>query len=114
MKVKIPSSSKDDLVEGYRFSEDRSQGVGRYLLDSISSDIDSLVITAGMDPKVFGGDRRMPSRRLPFALYCRSSGSIASVGAVRDCRKNPPGYEIGRPSKGLMAYGCPSPTAPIS
>jgi len=90
MKVKIPSSSKDDLVEGYRFSEDRSQGVGRYLLDSISSDIDSLIIiTARIDPKVFGGYHRVPSKRLPFAAYCRTSGNIASVDAVSDCRKSP-------------------------
>jgi hypothetical protein len=89
VKVKIPSSSKDDLVEGYRFSEDRSQGVGRYLLDSISSDIDSLIITARIDPKVFGGYHRVPSSCLPFAAYCRTSGNIASVDAVSDCRKSP-------------------------
>ncbi len=48
MKVKILRSATDDLVEGYRFYEQCSPGVGAYFIDSLYSDIDSLVITAGM------------------------------------------------------------------
>jgi hypothetical protein len=61
----------------------------RNFLDSLYSDIDSLVITAGMHPKVFGDYHRMLSKRFPFAVYYRTSGNIARVYAVIDCRRNP-------------------------
>ncbi len=89
MKVKILRSATDDLVEGYRFYEQCSPGVGAYFIDSLYSDIDSLVITAGMHRKVFGDYHQMLSKRFPFAVYYRLSRSIARVYAVIDCRKNP-------------------------
>jgi len=72
MKVKILRSATNDLVEGYRFYEQCAPGVGAYFLDSLYSDIDSLVITAGMHPKVFGDYHRMLSKRFPFADGPRS------------------------------------------
>ena len=89
MKVKILRSATDDLVEGYRFYEHCSAGVGAYFLDSLYSDIDSLVITAGMHRKVFGDYHQMLSKRFPFAVYYRISDNIASVYAVIDCRSDP-------------------------
>jgi hypothetical protein len=89
VKVKILRSATDDLVEGYRFYEQCSPGVGAYFIDSLYSDIDSLVITAGMHRKVFGDYHQMLSKRFPFAVYYRISGNIARVYAVIDCRKNP-------------------------
>ena len=89
MKVKILRSATNDLVEGYRFYEQCAPGVGAYFLDSLYSDIDSLVITAGMHPQAFGDYHRMLSKRFPFAVYYRTSGNIARVYAVIDCRRNP-------------------------
>jgi len=89
MRVKILRSATDDLIEGYRFYEQCSRGVGAYFIDSLYSDIDSLVITAGMHPKVFGDYHRMLSKRFPFAVYYRISLDIVRVYAVLDCRKNP-------------------------
>ena len=89
MRVKILRSATDDLVEGYRFYEQCSSGVGAYFIDSLYSDIDSLVITAGMHRKVFGDYHQMLSKRFPFAVYYRISGNIARVYAVIDCRKHP-------------------------
>jgi hypothetical protein len=42
--------------------------VGAYFIDSLYSDIDSLVITAGMHRKVFGDYHQMLSKRFPFAV----------------------------------------------
>lgn len=89
MKVEILRSATDDLVEGYRFYEQCSPGVGAYFIDSLYSDIDSLVIAAGMHRKVFGDYHQMLSKRFPFAVYYRLSPGIARVYAVIDCRKDP-------------------------
>ncbi len=53
MKIKILLSASRDLVDGYRFYEKQSEGVGGYFLDTLFSDIDSLVINAGIHPIFF-------------------------------------------------------------
>jgi hypothetical protein len=40
MKIRIPASASRDLMDGYRFYETPSAGVGAYFLDSLFSDID--------------------------------------------------------------------------
>ena len=42
MRVRILSTSEEDLEEGYRFYELQSLGLGSYFLGSLYSDIDSL------------------------------------------------------------------------
>ena len=42
MRVRILSTSEEDLEEGYRFYESQSPGLGSYFLGSLYSDIDSL------------------------------------------------------------------------
>jgi hypothetical protein len=44
VKVKILRAASEDLQEGYRFYEGQSSGVGNYFIDSLFSDIDSLVL----------------------------------------------------------------------
>ncbi len=53
MKIEILPSAVDDLMSGYYFYEKQSDGVGEYFLDSLYSDIDSLVINAGVHPTYF-------------------------------------------------------------
>ena len=48
MKIRILGSASRDLIEGYSFYERQAKGVGSYFLDSLYSDIDSLIITVGM------------------------------------------------------------------
>ena len=59
----------EDLVEGSRFYEKQAEGIGAYFLDSLFSDIDSLVISAGAHPVHFGKYHRLLSKRFPFAVY---------------------------------------------
>ena len=89
MKINILSSANLDLIEGYKFYEKQSDGVGTYFLDSIFSDIDSLIINAGIHPLYFNKYYRLLSKRFPFAIYYRIEHQTVFVYAVLDCRRNP-------------------------
>jgi hypothetical protein len=53
------------------------------------SDIDSLVLYAGIHRKQFGYHRLL-SKRFPFAIYYQmEAASVAIVFRVLDCRQNP-------------------------
>lgn len=43
MNLKILPSANVDLINGYHFYERQSQGLGSYFIDSLFSDIDSLL-----------------------------------------------------------------------
>ena len=89
MKPRILSSATGDLLDGYAFYERQGEGLGRYFLDSLYSDIDSLIVNAGIHSIHFGRYHRLLSKRFPFAVYYRVEDDMASVYAVLDCRKNP-------------------------
>ena len=99
MKIRILASASRDLIEGYRFYERRAEGVGAYFLDSLSSDIDSLIISAGMHSMHFGKYHRhsmhfgkyhrLLSKRFPFAVYYLVDEQTVLVYAVLDCRRRP-------------------------
>ncbi len=88
MKIKILSSANQDLIDGYYFYEKQSDGVGSYFLDSLYSDIDSLLINAGVHQKYFEYYRLL-SKRFPFAVYYKTRNRNIFVYAVLDCRKKP-------------------------
>ena len=57
MKVEILDEAQEDLLNGFRFYESQSEGLGDYCLDSLFSDIDSLQIYAGIHSVHFGYHR---------------------------------------------------------
>lgn len=89
MKIKILSSASQDLIEGYRFYEKQAEGIGVYFLDSLYSDIDSLVVSAGIHAIYFEKYHRLLSKRFPFAVYYCLENQNALVYAVLDCPRNP-------------------------
>lgn len=89
MRVSILPSARRDLIDGFRFYEQQAEGVGNYFLDTLFSEIGSLVLNAGIHPVYVGKYHRMLSRRFPFAIYYRIEGQTALVYAVSDCRRNP-------------------------
>ena len=89
MKINILSSAKKDLVDGYLFYENQTQSIGSYFLDSLYSDIDSLIITAGIHHIVFNKYFRMLSKRFPFAVFYTIENNIIKVVAILDCRQKP-------------------------
>ncbi len=88
MKLRILEAASQDLIEGWHFYERRECGLGEYFLDSLSSDIDSLQLYAGIHQK-HGEYHRMLSRRFPFAIYYKLNDDVAVIHAVLDCRRSP-------------------------
>ena len=41
MKIKLLTATTNDLIEGYHFYEQQSEGIGTCYLDSLYTDIDS-------------------------------------------------------------------------
>lgn len=66
MTIRVLESAKDDLKSGYRFYEKQATGLGDYFLDTIYSDIDSLIIYSGIHPVRFDLYYCMFSKRFPY------------------------------------------------
>ncbi|MBZ0092002.1 MAG: type II toxin-antitoxin system RelE/ParE family toxin [Sulfuricellaceae bacterium] len=77
-----------DIQFGQQFYEEQQEGLGAYFLDSLFSDIDALLLYAGIHPQFFGYYRAL-SKRFPFAIYYRVSGQTIQVWRVLDCRQKP-------------------------
>lgn len=88
MKVRILAEAKIDLLDGFRFYEQQSPGLGDYFLDSLFADIDSLQIYGGIHEKAHGYHRLL-AKRFPFAVYYRVEQGEVRVRAVLDCRRDP-------------------------
>ena len=54
MRIEILNLALEDLIDGFRFYESQSKGLGDYFLDSIFSDIESLHLYAGIHTLYFG------------------------------------------------------------
>ncbi|MDT4331012.1 type II toxin-antitoxin system RelE/ParE family toxin [Methylomonas sp. MED-D] len=89
MKIRIFDNAKFDLLDGFEFYERQQKGVGQYFLDSLSADIDSLALYAGVHPKKFGDFYWLLAKRFPYAIYYTFDSEFVSVFAVLDCRRNP-------------------------
>ncbi len=89
MKIKILGAAKSDLQESYHFYELQQEGIGAYFMDSLSADIESLKLYAGIHPVFFDRYYRLLSKRFPFAVYYRVENGEIRIYAVIDCRKDP-------------------------
>lgn len=89
MNIKILPAANEDLINGYHFYEQQSPGLGGYFLDSLFSDIDSLLIYHGIHEKFFGKYHRLLAKRFPFMIYYTVEKPDIIVYAVLDCRRNP-------------------------
>lgn len=89
MKIRILDAAQQDLVSGFRFYEVQENGLGSYFLDSLYSDIDSLMFYGGVHMDTDGGYHRMLAKRFPFAIYYRLKNETVLVYAVLDCRRSP-------------------------
>lgn len=89
MRIQIVDQAEDDLVEGYNFYEGQAPGLGTYFLDCIYSDVESLLLYAGIHEIVHKDYLRMLSERFPFAIYYTLSGDEIKIHAIVDCRRDP-------------------------
>ena len=86
--VQILSEAENDLEEGREFYANQGNKLGDYFWDTLLSDMESLVLFAGIHQKEFGF-YRMVSKRFPYAIYYEVSGDVASVVAVLPIRRDP-------------------------
>jgi hypothetical protein len=71
------------------FTSGKVKVSGEYFLDSLFSDIDSLMLYAGIHRKVFSFHRLL-SKRFPYAIYYQiEDDSLVVAYRVLDCRQNP-------------------------
>lgn len=94
MPVQILASAEQDLLDGHDFYEAQQESLGAYFLDSLFSDIDSLMLYAGIHPKHAENFYRMLAKRFPFAIYYDVQGEVITVVAVLDCRQNPASIKL--------------------
>jgi plasmid stabilization system protein ParE len=87
-RIQILSEAEADLEDGRIFYESQEQGVGEYFWDSLLSDIESLIIYAGVHSNAYGY-YRMTSKRFPYSIYYDLKDNTAYIIAVLPERKNP-------------------------
>lgn len=89
MKLRILDSALEDLDRGRRFYEALGEGAGKYFLDNLIAEIDSLLLHAGTHRKVFGYHRLL-ARKFPCGIYYRiEGGRLVVVCRVLDLRRSP-------------------------
>jgi len=88
VKIEILEEAQEDLIQGFHFYERREPGLGSYFIDCLFSDIDSLLVYAGVHQVVYAYHRCL-SKRFPFAIYYSIEKQLVRVHAVLDCRRNP-------------------------
>jgi hypothetical protein len=88
VKISIQPSAVADLRVGFRFYEKQQAGLGGYFLDSLYSDIESLLLYAGIHSQHFG-KYRVLSDRFPYAVYYELREDLIMVRAVLDLRRDP-------------------------
>jgi plasmid stabilization system protein ParE len=89
MNIKILPSAMDDLRRGYLFYESQEVGLGDYFQDSLFSDIDSLILYAGIH-RMISGYYRCFSKRFPYAIYYQmEEANSVLVYRILDMRQNP-------------------------
>ncbi len=86
--IQILSEAEADLEDGRFFYKSQEQGIGAYFGDSLLSDIESLIIYAGVHSKVYGY-YRMPSKRFPYSIYYDLNDNAAYVIAILPERRKP-------------------------
>lgn len=88
-KIEISLPAEQDLSDGATFYNNIERGLGSYFLDSLFSDIDSLLIYAGIHEIYYKRYYRLLSKRFPFAIYYTTSIDVIYIHAVLDTRSKP-------------------------
>jgi len=88
MKLCILTAASHDLIQGKRFYEQQSEGLGNDFLDTLYSDIDSLILYAGIHRKI-RGYHCLFAKRFPYGIYYKIEEQEIRIYRVMDCRQNP-------------------------
>ena len=88
MNIQILTPAKIDISNGADFYEHQEEGLGKYFLESIFGDIESLRIYRGVHIKV-NDYYRLLAKRFPYAIYYKYNEKTIFIYAVLDTRSNP-------------------------
>ena len=88
MRIVILRSAIEDLARGCDFYDQQGEGLGDYFEESLTADIESLRLYAGVHVLAYGYHRLL-SDRFPYAIYYEIAGEEIRVRAVLDCRRDP-------------------------
>jgi len=88
MNIQILTPAKTDISNGADFYEKQSKGLGKYFLNTIFSDIESLRIFCGVHIKIENYFRLL-SKRFPYAIYYKYNNDTIYIYAILDTRSNP-------------------------
>ena len=88
MRIRILTGASENLQKGKEFYDGQTAGLGSYFLNSLYSDIDSLIIYAGIHRKI-NGYHCMLSKRFPYAIYYKVESDEIKIYRVLDCRQDP-------------------------
>jgi hypothetical protein len=87
-KVVVLAEAAEDIEQARDFYDTQELGIGDYCVDSILTDIESLVLYHGIHSKHFGF-YRMLADRFPFGIYYLETNKETQVIAVLDLRRDP-------------------------
>lgn len=88
MKIKISSGAERDIADGCDFYAEIDPNLAVYFHDSISADIDSLLLYAGIHARIDGWHFTFASR-FPFVIWYGVKDDSVVVYAVLDGRRDP-------------------------
>lgn len=88
MKIRLLPEAERDLEIGADFYESQWPSLGSYFNDSLTADIESLRLYAGIH-ETYRGFHRLLSKRFPFSIYYMLSDGCVDIYAVLDARQDP-------------------------
>lgn len=88
MRIKISAGAERDIADGSDFYRNIDSDLATYFHDSISADIDSLLLYAGIHARVDGWHYTFASR-FPFVIWYGIKDDLVIVYAVLDGRRDP-------------------------
>lgn len=86
--VRLTDEAIRDIDNATMFYDELLEGLGRYLFDSVTTDIESLEFFAGIHQKRLGY-YCCPAKRFPFLIYYDIENDLDSVVAILDTRRAP-------------------------
>jgi len=86
-EIVILEFAYEDMNSSKLFYDKQAVNLGKYFINSVLTDIESLSFYGGIHPKYYGF-YRMLAKRFPYAIYYDLKDGLAIVYAVLDLRAN--------------------------
>ena len=88
MRIEILGCGHRDIVNGSRFYDEQQQGLGNYFASYVYSELESLVVFAGVHVR-YAGYYKMILKKFPYSVYYKIEDGVVKVWRILDNRRNP-------------------------